>query len=199
MEESGLIAVPASENWLVGIDAPVAQERPVAAGFLAPGGVAFDDEDFLFIARSFGDNLTERIGDKGMAPEFQSRVTFLGFAFESHAVHNRRIYTIGDRMAPLNGPPSIELRVAKLRFLVRMPADTGGIKKNLCATERGDPRSFRIPLVPANLHADASVLGIEIRETEVAGREVKFLVVQVIVGDVHIEVYRAKALVAGAI
>src|SRR5260370_41318589 len=176
-------------------DETVSIERRVAGGIVAPGGVSLDDKDFLLIDRSFGDNLTERIGDKGMAPEFQSRVTLLRLAFESHAVHNRRIYTIGDRMAPLNGPPGIELRVAKLRLLVRMPADTGGIKKNLCATERGDPRSFRIPLVPANLHADASVLGIEIRETEVAGREVEFFVVQRIVRDVHLPVFSEKTSV----
>src|SRR5580658_4018962 len=70
-----------------------------------------------------------------------------------------------------------------------MPADTCGIENYLCALQSSQARTFRIPLIPANLNADAPVGGVEIRETEIAGREIKFLVVQGIVGDVHFAVF----------
>ena len=92
-------------------------------------------------------------------------------------------------MRALDGPPRIELRGAELRLLARMPADTGRIKNHLSTPERGDPRSLRIPLVPANLHADASVPGVEIWEAEIAGSEVKLFVIQRIVRDVHLAVF----------
>src|SRR6266567_3408045 len=41
-------AEPAIEDGLVGINAPIAQEGPVAASVFALGGIAFDDENLLF-------------------------------------------------------------------------------------------------------------------------------------------------------
>src|SRR5260221_10884769 len=76
-----------------------------------------------------------------------------------------------------------------------MPADTCRIKNHLSAAERGNPRSLRIPLVPADLHADARIPRIEIWKTEIAGREIKLFVVQRIVGDVHLSVFPEKTSV----
>ena len=45
-----------------------------------------------------------------------------------------------------------------------------------------------IPLVPADQHADAAVARVEVGEAEIAGREIKFLVVERVVGDVHLAV-----------
>src|SRR6267378_1880085 len=42
---------PAAQDGLIGVDAAVAEKRPVAACVLAFCGIAFDDEDFLFIVR----------------------------------------------------------------------------------------------------------------------------------------------------
>src|SRR5260370_33751120 len=92
-------------------------------------------------------------------------------------------------MPALDGPPRVELRGAELRFFVRMPADAGGIKNYVRAAERGDPRSLRIPLVPADLHADARVLRVEIRKAEIAGSEIKLFIVERIVGDMHLAVF----------
>ena len=76
-----------------------------------------------------------------------------------------------------------------------MPANAGGIENDLRAAEGGDAGALRIPLVPANLHADFSVLGVEIREAEIAGREIKFFVVERVVGNVHFAVFAEEAAV----
>src|SRR6202158_118314 len=141
---------PAVQDGLISVDAAVAEKRPIAAGVLALGGIAFDDEDFFFVVGSFGDHLAEGISNKGIAPEFQSRVTFFLLAFSSDAVHDRCVHAVCDGMPALDGAPRVELRGAELRFFVRMPAAAGGIKNTLSAAERGDPRALRIPLVPAN-------------------------------------------------
>src|SRR5439155_1707656 len=167
------IAEPAVQDGLIGVDAAVSQERPVPARVFAPGGIAFDDEDFLFVSGSFGNHLTEGIGHKGISPEFQSRIALFGFAFESDAIHNGCVNSVRNGMPPLHGPPRIELRGAELRLFVWMPSDASRVKNHLSATERSDARSLRIPLVPADLHADAGVPGVEIGEAEIAGCEVE--------------------------
>src|SRR5262249_33072390 len=63
------------------------------------------------------------------------------------------------------------------------------------AAHGGNARALGIPLVPANLHANARVSGIEIRETEIAGREIKFFVVERVVGDVHFAVFAEESAV----
>ena len=68
------------------------------------------------------------------------------------------------------------LRRAIFFFLGRVPADRGRIKKNLRAAQRGQPRRFRIPLVPANADADISALRRPGFETEIARSEVELLV-----------------------
>ena len=76
-------AQPAVENRGIRINAAVAEERPIAPHFFALRRVAFNDEDFFFVIGSLGDYLTERIGHKGISPEFQARVAIFGLAFES--------------------------------------------------------------------------------------------------------------------
>ena len=69
-----------------------------------------------------------------------------------------------------------------------MPADRGRIKQNLRAAQRGQPRRFRIPLVPANADADLPVRGRPGLKPEIARREVKLLVIRGIVRDVHLAI-----------
>src|SRR5439155_324781 len=128
------IAEPAVQDGLIGVDAAVSQERPVSARVFAPGGIAFDDEDFLFVSGGFGNHLTEGIGHKGISPEFQSRIALFGFAFESDAIHNGCVNSVRNGMPPLHGPPRIELRGAALRLFVWVPSDTSRVKNHLSAT-----------------------------------------------------------------
>src|SRR5256885_4594031 len=70
----GLFAQPAIQDWTVGVDAAVAEKGPVAPRVFAFCGVAFDDEDFFFVIRRFGGDLSEGIGDKRISPEFKTGV-----------------------------------------------------------------------------------------------------------------------------
>ena len=152
-------------------------------------GVAFDDQNFFFVVRSFGENAAEGIGDEGVSPEFEAGVAFFRFAFVADAIDDGDVNAVGDGVGALDGAPGVELRRAELRFFVRMPADARGIENDLRALQSGEARALRIPLVPANLNADAAVCGIEIRKAEIAGREIKFFVVKRIVGNVHFAVF----------
>src|SRR5439155_21993952 len=105
-------------------------------------------------------------------------VAIFRFAFESDAIDDGGIDAVGDGVAALNGFPGVKLRGAELRFFAGMPADAGGIKIHGGASAGGEARTFGIPLVPASLHADARVLGVEIRKTEIAGSEIKLLVIE---------------------
>src|SRR3972149_5478644 len=86
---------------------------------------------------------------------------------------------------------------AVLVFLLRVPADGRGIKKQASARERGQARAFRIPLVPADERREAADAGVEGGEAEVARREVELLVVSGIVGDVDLAVESGEGVVGG--
>ena len=174
---------------MVGVDAAVAKEGPVTAGFFALSGIAFNDEDFFFVVRGFGENAAEGIGDERVAPEFEAGVTCFGFALEADPINDRDVNAVGDCVGALDGAPSVELGGAELSFFVGMPADAGGIKNYLRALQSSEARAFRIPLIPANLNADAAVNGVEIWKAEIAGREIEFFVVQRIIGDVHFAIF----------
>src|SRR4029077_19158945 len=120
------IAKPAVEDRRIGVNSAVAKERPIAAGFFAPGRIAFDDQDFFLGGGSFGKNLPERVRDEGVAPELQAGISRVGPAFESDAIHDGGEDSIGNGVRALNGAPGVELRCAELSFLAGMPADAGG-------------------------------------------------------------------------
>ena len=174
---------------MIGVDAAVTEEGPIAAGLFALRGIAFNYQDFFFVVRGFGQNAAEGIGNERIAPKFEASVAFFGFAFVADTINDRDVNAVGDGVGPLDCAPRIELSGAELGFLVRMPADAGGIKDNLCALQSGEARTFRIPLIPANLNADAAIGGIEIREAEIAWGEIKLFVVERIVGNVHLAIF----------
>ncbi len=185
----------AIQDGAVGIDAAIAKERPVAASVFALRGIAFDDEDFFLVVGSFSDDLAEGIGDEGAAPEFEARIAVGRFAFEADTADDGDVHAVGDGMRALDSFPGVELCRAEFRFFVGMPADAGGIENYLRAAEGGDARAFGIPLVPADLHADSTVLRLEVGESEIAGGEIKFFVVQRVVGDVHFSIFAEEAAV----
>ena len=69
-----------------------------------------------------------------------------------------------------------------------MPADGGGVEKNFRALHGGEAGGFGIPLVPADEHADFAVTRLPGAEAEVAGSEIKFLVEERVVGNVHLAI-----------
>ena len=95
-------------------------------------------------------------------------------------------------MRSLNRPPRIVLSHTKLGLLGGMPSNRGGIKKHMRSLQRGKPRPFRIPLIPADQRAHSAHIGVEGAKTEIARREIIFFVIERIVGDVHLAVKAAQ-------
>src|ERR1700726_1734888 len=121
-----------------------------------------------------------------MPPEFQAA---FGSALKPHAIHRCNKNAICNRMRTLNSPPGVELRGAELLLLRWMPANRRGIEKNIRPAQARKARPFRIPLVPAHQHADAREMSIEIRKSQVAGREIEFFVVKWIVRNMHLAIF----------
>ncbi len=76
-----------------------------------------------------------------------------------------------------------------------MPADGRGIEQDVGAAQAREARAFRIPLVPADEHADAPEARLEAREAQIARREIELLVVERVVGDVHLAVEAAQGAI----
>ena len=111
------------------------------------------------------------------------------------AVHAGHIDAVGDGVRALDGLPRIVLRRAELVFLCRVPADGGGIKQHLapCSAVSRAPSGYHwsqqtsVPTRP-----NARIDGLE---SKIAGREVELLVVERIVGDVHLAIDAGDAAV----
>jgi hypothetical protein len=119
-----------------------------------------------------------------------------GRSLVTYAVHRRDVAAVGDGMTALHRFPRGILRRAIFFLLARMPADRRRIKQNLRAAQCGQAGGFRIPLVPANADADLSMRGRPRLETEIAGSEVKLLIIRGIVRDVHLAIF-PKVLAVG--
>src|SRR5207253_1637966 len=115
--------------------------------------------------------------------------------FVTDPVRRRNVTAVRDRVTALNCFPRRMLRRAEFFFLARMPADRRRIKNNLGATQCRQPSCFGIPLVPANADTDLAALCFPRLKTEVARREIKLLVIQRIVRDVHLAIFPEKSSV----
>src|SRR5437867_4944040 len=80
------------------------------------------------------------------------------------------------------------LGISELLLFRGMPADCRRIKNNLRTAQCSQSRRFGIPLVPANADPDFAVLGVPRLEPKVPGSEIKFLVIERIVRNVHLAV-----------
>src|SRR2546428_13883621 len=65
---NALLPQPAVQDGLIGIAAPVPQERRTAPCVLDAVRVAFDNENLLFVGRSLRRDLPERIGNERISP-----------------------------------------------------------------------------------------------------------------------------------
>src|SRR4030095_12151211 len=77
---------------------------------------------------------------------------------------------------------------AVLLLLTGWPADCGRVEKNLGSAQRGQTRCLGVPLVPADQNADPSVACLPGRKAKVSRREIKLLMVERIVGNMHLAV-----------
>src|SRR5262249_21337072 len=85
--------------------------------------------------------------------------------------------------------PRRMLALAIFGFFARMPTDGRRIEENLRATKSRKTRALGVPLIPTDQRADLVIPCVEGLEPEVTGREVKLLVKERIVGDVHLAVH----------
>lgn len=92
-----------------------------------------------------------------------------------------------DRVAALHRLPRLAPVALGRLFPPGNTADGGRVKDNLRAHERNRSRGFREPLVVADEHGNAAVLGI-VDPVAVSGQEIGLLVKERIVGDVHLPV-----------
>ena len=91
-------------------------------------------------------------------------------------------------MGALNRLPGLLLGGSELPFLRRVPPDGRGIEKDLGPAQGDQSGSLRIPLIPANQHTDAPVAGVKGGVTPVPRGKVEFLVIERVVGDVHLAI-----------
>src|SRR5262245_30327339 len=95
----------------------------------------------------------------------------------SDPVGDRDINSVGDGVRALDRLPRRMLALAVFGLLARVPADGGRIKQNLRSRERRQSRGFGIPLIPANAHTGAGVMGVERFESQIAGSEIELFVI----------------------
>src|SRR5688572_11281429 len=123
--------VPAQDRG-IGVNASIAEERPVAAHLFDQCGVALRDED-LFSLAGFRDVAAERIGDERMAEKGDAVGARL--VLVPDAVWRRDIHPVGDGVRSLHRSPRIDLRLAPFLLLGRMPPDGGRVEEHLRAEQ----------------------------------------------------------------
>src|SRR5687767_5389158 len=133
------------------VDAAVAEEGPVAAGALDQLRVTLRNE-YLRLGAGFGDDAPERITHEGVAEELDAVGS--GLILVADTIGRGDVDAVRDRVRSLRGSPRLDLRGPPLGLLGRMPADRRRIEEDLRAHEARDPRGLRVPLVPADQHAD---------------------------------------------
>ena len=90
---------------------------------------------------------------------------------------------------------ALDWACAELGLLGGVPADRRGIEQDLRPLKGRQPGGFGIPLVPADQGPHAGERRVKRLETEVAGGEVVLLVVERVVGDVHLAITAAERAV----
>ena len=143
--------------------------------------------DLFSIDRSLCNDFAVRAANETLSPKLDSVAA--GGRFMANAIRRGDIAAVRDRVTALDGFPGGMLRRAEFLLFRWMPADRRWIENDLRAAQRGEPRRFGIPLVPANADADFAVLRLPRLKSEIARREIKFLVIQRIVRNVHLAIF----------
>src|SRR5688572_8450239 len=122
----------------VGVDAPIAQERPVRAAEFDLCQVAIDDHHGFLVDRGALHDLSVRRGDERLAPEHDA-VLVDGLSpgvlddLVADAVRHADVAAVGNGVAALDRLPRVVLRIAVLLALRGMPADRGGVEQDFGA------------------------------------------------------------------
>ena len=123
-----------------------------------------------------------------MAPEIDACGLAGGVGFHAGTVDRDHGQAVGYAVTALDQLPGLTL----LRLLPvgvgGNAADGGGIDEHLGSGEGHCTGGFRIPLVPADQHAQGSQGSLDGLEAQVSGSEIELLVEERIVRDVHLAV-----------
>jgi len=121
----------------VRVDAPVAQERPVArTSSMRPRSIS--PIKSLPCRSSLRRRRRRRDAEERGPPEFQP-----GAALVPDAIDGRDVDAVGDGVAALHRLPGVALDGAVLLLLVRMPADGRRIEEHRGAFQGREPRALR--------------------------------------------------------
>jgi hypothetical protein len=114
-------------NSRVGVDAPVAEKRPMGAVLVDPLPFHLGENNFFAIHARLGQDLAARRNDEALPPKLNP------FAADGHFVSDTidrgDEAAVRDRVAALHRFPGGMLRVTVFGFLRRMPADRSRIKR----------------------------------------------------------------------
>src|SRR5262245_21324347 len=77
---------------------------------------------------------------------------------------------------------------AVLLLLAGVPADCGWVEQNLGPAQGGQTRCLGVPLVPADQNSDPTVAGLPGWKTKISRCEIKLLMVERIVRNMHLAV-----------
>src|SRR5262249_54567349 len=91
---------------LVRVNPAIPQERPVRTLCVNLGEIAFGHQDRLSRTSSLCDDLSRRVGDEALSPEFDPavRISF-GPWFVTHTIRDRYVNPVGDGVRPLDRLP----------------------------------------------------------------------------------------------
>src|SRR4029453_4783819 len=174
-------------NAAVRVDSAIPQEWPMRPLLVDASPIDLRPHNLFLIDRPFRDDFAVRSAHEALPPKFNTVST--GGRFVAGAVRPRDVAAIGDRVSTLNCLPRGMLRFSKFLFLARMPADCRWIKNNLRAMQGSQPRGFWIPLVPAHADTELAACCVPRLESKIARREIKFFVVQGIIGNMHFAIF----------
>src|SRR4030067_1071045 len=164
------------EKVRVGVDAPVAQERPDAPHCLGAVKIDVGHEDGRGLGAGFGQDLALRAGDEARSPELDAVARRRWIRFMAGPVAREPRQAVGDGVRALNGDPGIALTGLLGIAVAWIPANGRRVEQQIGTVEGHEARGLGVPLVPAHQHAEPPDAGVDGLETEIAGREVEFLV-----------------------
>lgn len=182
------IAVAKCE-FVVGIYAPVAQERPPAPYVFASCEVDVDNGcSFLIVGRLI-EKFTLRSGNEARSPELYTGGKTGRVGLETYAVYGYYGQAVGNSMSALYGLPSLMLASLLVGGVAAFPADCSRVDEYLRSGKSHHARSLRIPLVPAHKHTELAERCVDRIEAEIARCEIEFLIICRVVGDMHFTVF----------
>src|SRR6185437_1270892 len=180
----------------VRVNPPVPQKRPVPPRVLDLLRVTLGDQ---YGGRCTGlhNQLAEWITHKRMTKKLQAVRPRL--SFEPHTIHGGNVHAVRNRMRSLRRAPRVSLHDTPLLLLLWVPTDRRRVQQDLSPHQTRDPRGLRIPLVPANQHADRRETRAKYPKARcrtrfivlinLARREIVLLVIQRVVRNVHLAIH----------